>query len=171
MFDLDSVFEHIEERWRINDSTFVYVGKIRKDFFYQYVCTYDEDFYEPLSSRVNLMAFAEKVSNLSTTFVVVTKNDIAGVVASYFYDVEGRKGFITLVHTKRNYRGKHFARYLIESVKNYASSKGFLYIDLSVYKDNIAAFRLYHSVGFEVFKDEIDRCVLRCTIGCVIPEC
>ena len=94
-------------------------------------------------------------------FVVVSSSHVAGIVASYFYDVESRKGFITLVHTKKEFRGKRLAYRLIDAVVHYAKMKNFLNVDLVVYRDNVAAFNLYLSSGFDLISDDGGRCTLR----------
>ena len=71
MFEVENVFRGVESKLQINEDVSIYIGQPREEFFYQYVCDYDSDFYEPLSVRVNLVAFAEKISRLSTMFVTV----------------------------------------------------------------------------------------------------
>ena len=161
MFEVENVFRGVESKLQINEDVSIYIGQPREEFFYQYVCDYDSDFYEPLSVRVNLVAFAEKISRLSTMFVVVSSSHVAGIVASYFYDVESRKGFITLVHTKKEFSGKRLAYRLIDAVVHYAKMKNFLNVDLVVYRDNVAAFNLYLSSGFDLISDDGGRCTLR----------
>ena len=165
MINFSNIWRDVEFKFEVSNDIIIYAGKPQKDFFYQYVCLYEHDFYEPLSERVNLMEFAEKVSQLSITFVIMFDNNVVGMIASYFYDIESRKGFITLVHIKKEYRGKYFAHHLIEAVKNYARINNVLYIDLVVYKDNVAALNLYLSSGFTVFYEESGRCTLRCVIN------
>lgn len=155
------MFRCVESKCQVNEDVIIYIGKLQKDFFYQYLIDHDCDFYEPLSKRVDLKVFAEKVSRLSTTFVITLNGYMAGLIASYFYDAESRKGFITLVHTKKEFRGKRLAWRLVNAVIHYAKMKNFLYVDLVVYKDNITAFNLYLSSGFKVITDNCGRYVLR----------
>ena len=61
MFEVENVFRGVESKLQINEDVSIYIGQPREEFFYQYVCDYDSDFYEPLSVRVNLVAFAEKI--------------------------------------------------------------------------------------------------------------
>lgn len=161
MFKENKVFSSVNNVQKINEDIVVYTGKPQKDFIKEYIVTYDNDFYEPLSIRVDLDVFAEKLHNLSTTFIVVYKGKVAGLLASYFYDVQSKKGFITLVHIKREFQGRHLSSYLVKIVQTYAESIKFKYIDLMVYRDNISAFGLYSKYGFKVINEKSRRCTMR----------
>lgn len=163
MFDKEIVFSCIEHECHINKDKVVYVGKPRKEFFKEYILKYDNDFYEPLSSRIDIDSFVEKVHTLSTTFVLVYKGEVVGLIASYFYDISSEKGFITLVHTKHKFRGQHLSIDLVETAQAYAKSINFKYIDLMVYKDNASAYNLYSKYGFKVISEENGRCAMRWT--------
>ena len=146
------------------ENSIVYVGSPQKAFIKEYVNKYDSDFYEPLSNRVDLDVFSSKISDLAISFILVKDARIAGIIVAYFYEPESKKGYITLTHTKTEFRGQHVARALLDSVKTYAKSNGFLYVDLGVYKNNIAAYNLYMNYGFEVLTDDDIRCNLRLTL-------
>lgn len=140
----------------------VMAGHPEKSFIKEYIETYDKDFYIPLSSRVDMEVFAQKLSDLSTTFFVVKDATVVGLICSYFYQPETKKGFITLVHTKHEYRGFHLSVILLDAVKNYAKDNGFEAIDLFVSKQQTAAFNLYLKHGFEVIEEGEDgRCAMR----------
>lgn len=163
MFDESTVFSKVESRQQISDDIVLYIGKVQVDFMYEYLTASDNDFYEPLSARVDLRMFAEKLHDLSTTFVIVYKQEIAGLIASYFYDQSSRKGFITIVHVKNEFRGKHLSDYLVKAVQTYAESINFVFVDLAVYRDNISAFNLYGKHDFKVLSEENGRCLMRWT--------
>lgn len=165
MFEENKVFCSVGNILQISDDIVVYIGKPRKKFIKEYLDNYDRDFYEPLSTRVNLDVFAEKLHNLSTTFIIVCKGQIAGLLASYFYDIQSRKGFITLVHINSKFRGQHLSNYLVRTVQSYAISINFQYIDLMVYRDNVSAFGLYGKYGFKVMDENNGRCAMRWKSG------
>lgn len=161
MFEQNIVFSKIEKILPINDCFSIFIGKINESFIFDYLIEADKDFYEPLSIRVDLKTFSTKLHELSTTFVIVYKGVVAGLIASYFYDISSKKGFITIVHIKQSFRGKHMSDFLLESVQSYAKSLSFKYIDLMVYRDNISAFNLYTKHGFTILEEENGRCHLR----------
>lgn len=161
MIDIHFVLSTIQQVQVINDKQTIYIGKPSLDFFKGYVLAHDRDFYEPLSGRIDIEAFVNKVHTWSTTFVLVQSGEVAGLIASYFYDLPSEKGFITLTHTKREFRGQHLSTILLASVQEFARSINFKYIDLMVYKDNAPAYNLYLKHGFRVLTDNNGRCLMR----------
>ncbi len=161
MIDISNVLSTVEQVHNLNERQMIYVGKPSVAFFKEYVLAHDNDFYKPLSSRIDVDAFVEKVYNLSTTFVLLVEGKVAGLIASYFYDLLSEKGFITLTHTKQEFRGQHLSTILLKATQDYARSNNFKYIDLMVYKDNASAFNLYQKHGFEVLEDNNGRCLMR----------
>lgn len=158
-FFKDIVFEYLDAECE------VFAGHPDKDFIKDYILQYDKDFYIPLSKRVDMNSFAQKLSELSTTFVVLKDGIVAGLICAYFYQPETRKGFITLVHTKHEYRGLHLSVILLDALKKYAKDNGFEFVDLFVSKQQTAAYNLYLKYGFEVLEEDADgRCEMRCRI-------
>lgn len=140
----------------------VIAGHPENSFIKEYIETYDKDFYIPLSSRVDIELFAKKISDLSTTFLVVKDGVVGGLICSYFYQPETKKGFITLVHTKHEFRGQHLSVHLLDALKKYAVDNGFESVDLFVSKQQIAAYNLYLKHGFELIEEgENGRCAMR----------
>lgn len=160
MTDINAVFSTIEQIQVLNKEQIIYVGKPSVNFFKEYVLVHDNDFYETLSGRIDVDAFVNKVHTLSTTFVLVQEGEVAGLIASYFYDLLSEKGFITLTHTRREFRGQHLSTILLRAVQEYARSINFKRIALMVYKDNAPAFNLYLKHGFKVLMDENGRCLM-----------
>lgn len=163
--EIQTVLSTIEHVLCLNEKQTIYIGKPAVDFFKNYVLEHDNDFYEPLSGRIDIEAFVEKIHTLSTTFVLMQEKEIVGLIAAYFYDIPSEKGFITLTHTKKEFRGQHLSNVLMEAVKSYARSIKFRYVDLKVYKANLPAFNLYIKHGFEVLSDENGRCLMRWAVN------
>lgn len=152
----DTSFEADFGEWK------VIAGHPEKSFIKEYIEVYDTDFYIPLSTRVDMEVFSQKLSDLSTTFFVVKDGVVGGLICSYFYQPETKKGFITLVHTKHEYRGQHLSVYLLDALKKYAVDKGFECVDLFVSKQQVAAYNLYLKHGFEMMEEgENGRCAMR----------
>lgn len=158
---MEQVFSVLCDELLVDDHAVIRRGRPTKEFVKQYVLKYDNDFYEPLSERVDIDAFAKKVSSYETLFVLFCDKRPVGLIASYFYEPTTKIGFITLVHTQNEYRGRHFAMYLLDAVKKYTESIGFNGIDLMVYQDNMSAFNLYSHNGFSVIEEENGRCKMR----------
>lgn len=161
MFKDYDVFSRVLDIKYIANNISVYMGFMQKEFVKEYVINYDNDFYEPLSGRVNLDSFSDKLHGLANTFVIVYNGEVAGLLASYFYDKESKKGFITLVHVKNQFRGLQLSTYLVQTAQEYAKSINFNCIDLLVYRNNVSAFGLYTKLGFKVINEENGRCAMR----------
>lgn len=161
MTDINEVLCTIKRINILNEHHVVYIGKPHSTFFKKYVLAHDNDFYEPLTYRIDVDAFVKKVHNLSTTFILTVDDEIAGLIAAYFYDMLSEKGFITIVHVKRAFQGRHLSTILLQATQDYAHSIRFKYIDLMVYRNNTPAFNLYRKHGFEVLEDNNGRCLMR----------
>lgn len=162
---MEKYFRDIDDRFDCGAGIEVVAGHPQKAVIKDYVLQYDNDFYVPLSARVDIEAFSQKLSDLSTTFIVFKNSEIAGLICSYFYQPETKKGFITLVHTKHEYRGQHLSLPLLEAVKQYAKGRGFESIGLIVSKQQTSAYNLYSRHGFvTVTEEENGRCQMECKL-------
>ncbi len=165
MLDILGHFREVDYQYVIGEKEIIIIGHAKKDYIQNYLSQHDNDFYEPLSSRVDIELYSQKLSELSMTFMLFLNDDMAGLICSYFYDVESQKGFITLVHTKREYRGRHLSVKLLEAVKDYAAGHGFKSIGLFVSRQQASAFNLYLHHGFEVLsEDKNGRCQMQCIL-------
>lgn len=162
---MKTYFRDINERFDFGNGVEVIAGHPQKAFIKDYVLKYDKDFYEPLSARVDMDAFSQKLSDLSTTFIVFKDGAVAGLICAYFYQPETKKGFITLVHTKQEYRGQKLSLLLLDAVKCYARKYHFESIDLFVSKQQVSAYNLYSRHGFLTIEEEENgRCKMNCKL-------
>ncbi|MDD3195057.1 MAG: GNAT family N-acetyltransferase [Paludibacter sp.] len=161
MINSYEIIEVPEKEIVVSPDISILIGKPNKSFFSQYVNQVDNDFFEPLSNRVDIDSYADKINKLSTTFVLFYKGDVAGLIASYFYDISSLKGFITLVHIKDEFRRIHLSEYLVSATQSYAKSLNFLYIDLMVFKQNLSAYNLYKKCGFLVINEFDEKYLMR----------
>lgn len=162
---MEKYFRDIDERFDCGAGIEVVAGHPQKAFIKDYVLQYDNDFYVPLSARVDMEAFSQKLSDLSTTFIIYKGAEVAGIICSYFYDPSSKAGFITLVHTKHEYRGQHLSLHLLNAVKEYARKHSFEKISLFVSKQQSSAFQLYTRHGFTVISEEENgRCKMECEL-------
>lgn len=165
MIETKEQLKDVEVVCPIDGQTCVVAGHPQKEFIKEYILQYDNDFYEPLSARVDMDIFSQKLSDLSTTFVIYKDAEVAGLICSYFYDPASKAGFITLVHTKHEYRGQHLSLHLLNTVKEYAHKRGFERITLFVSKQQTSAYQLYSRHGFTVLsEDENERCKMECEL-------
>lgn len=130
-----------------------------------YLRACEGDFFVPLSGQVRLEEYAEKICRFATTFVARKDGVVAGLICAYFNRPETGIAYITIVHTKKEFRGMRVASGLLDAVVAYAADHGFGAIDLQVSKQQTSAFRLYAGRGFSVLEEQPDgRCLMRKTI-------
>lgn len=108
----------------------------------------DADFMPRLSLKTDIAVYAEKIAENSVTFEAWINEELVGLIAAYFNDVNGFSGFITNVSTLKQYTGKGIASVLIKMCIDYAVNHQFGEISLEVFKENSGAIQLYKKNNF-----------------------
>ena len=108
----------------------------------------DESFVSPLSQKVKLPAYAEKIESNAVTFEAWQDSTLAGLIAAYFNDSGSGIGFITNVSVSPDQTGKGIASSLMKRCTTYARDHGFNKIQLEVAAGNTAAVELYKKFNF-----------------------
>ena len=107
----------------------------------------DAGFNPPLSHRVDIAAYAERIHANAERFEAWIDNHLVGMVAAYV-NLQDRSGFITNVSVIADAREKGIAFALCSQYLQYAQEQKLKSIALEVGKDNAAAVRLYEKLGF-----------------------
>lgn len=110
----------------------------------------DADFVPPLSGRVMIEAYAQRIADNTMRFEAWSGGTLIGLVAAYCNDEEMRIAYITSVSVLRAWTGKGIAARLTSRCIKYVTVAGFHQIRLKVASDNIPAIRLYEKNGFVV---------------------
>ncbi|WP_158089198.1 GNAT family N-acetyltransferase [Vibrio cyclitrophicus] len=114
----------------------------------------DSDFEPPLSSKLRLETYAEKmISNAVIVDDISNDNLLRGFAATYANDTNNLTAYLTFIGVKSRFRGLGIAKNLIEKTETILLKKGFVRLRLEVYKGN-EAIRLYEKIGFVVYKDD-----------------
>lgn len=108
----------------------------------------DAGFIPPLSSKVDLWEYSQKMEKYSTTFEAWSGEILTGLVAAYFNDPAKKKGFITNVSVLPAFKGKGIASQLMEKAIQFAKDGGFESVELEVKPHNSVAIHLYSRFGF-----------------------
>lgn len=85
-------------------------------------------------------------------------DDLVGLAAWHHEEMLKlqHKGFVWGVFVKESHRGQGLARRLLQAVIAHArQADGILLLNLTAYADNVAAIRLYESLGFVVYGREV----------------
>ena len=113
----------------------------------------DHSFVPPLSSRVNLIDYANRLFEKSTSFEAWAGNILVGLLNAYLNDMENRIGFITNVSILEEFTRRGVASTLLKMCLEYASQYNFNRIWLEVAQANGPAIKLYSRAGFKVFAE------------------
>jgi len=144
-----------------NEDITILVGRASESFLDNYLQMADGDFYHPLSSRVCLTEYAGKLAALANSFVITVNGNVAGLVCAYLNDCITFRGFIPFVHVKKEYRGLHLSKELLNAVISICIENHFLTIGLEVSQQQTAAYSLYDSLGFVLLsRDDDGRCYM-----------
>lgn len=115
----------------------------------------DASFVPPLSDRVVISDYAQKLANNATLFEAWTGDTLVGLVAAYCNDQEKRIAYITSVSVLNEWVGKGIAAYLMNQCIKYAKTSGMLQIRLEVASTNAPAIKLYMKSGFVADKSDM----------------
>lgn len=108
----------------------------------------DVDFVPPLSGRVNIESYAQKIANTAIRFEAWAGGELAGLVAAYCNDDSGHVAFITSVSVRSLWQGRGIASRLLACCRQHARGLGFVRIELEVDSRNHAAIRVYERHRF-----------------------
>jgi ribosomal protein S18 acetylase RimI-like enzyme len=112
----------------------------------------DADFVPPLSGRVEISDYAQKIASKATRFEAWSGGTLVGLVAAYCNDQEKRVAYITSVSVLKEWMSKGIAARLMSQCIEHAKASGMRQVSLEVASDNAPAIRLYEKSGFAVGK-------------------
>jgi ribosomal protein S18 acetylase RimI-like enzyme len=110
----------------------------------------DQLFMPTLSSRISLMAYAEKMKANAMLFECHVNDQLVGLVAMYANDPSKTCAHITNVSLELEYQRQGIAQTLLENAIAFARQHHFLRINLQVNPKNTQAMKLYLKFGFTI---------------------
>lgn len=110
----------------------------------------DADFVPPLSCRINIKGYANKIASKATRFEAWLDGKLVGLVAVYCNDQDKRISYITSVSVLKEWVGNGIATRLLSQCVDYAKELRMRRISLEVARDNAPAIKLYEKNGFIV---------------------
>jgi len=108
----------------------------------------EADFVPPLSSRVDIKDYAQKIANKATRFEAWSDCTLVGLVAAYCNDRENCIAYITSVSVLREWTSKGIAARLMTKCIESAKASCMRQVSLEVAVDNMPAIKLYKKSGF-----------------------
>ena len=117
---------------------------------YSHLYSCDNGYQPPLSSRVDLSQYSEKLFKRALSFEAWDENLLIGMINAYFNDYNTRISFISNVSVLQEYRRQGIASKLLQMCLAYASQRNFLCIKLEASSKNSSALEVYKKAGFKV---------------------
>src|SRR5579862_1552588 len=108
----------------------------------------DATFVPPLSSRVEISAYAHKLSAYATRFEAWAEGALVGLVAIYCNDASLHLAYIASVSVLPGSQGAGIASQLMEQCIEYVREAGFESIELEVDSENGKALHMYARLAF-----------------------
>lgn len=126
------------------------LGKASATEIAEHLIHCDTDFVPPLSGRVKLNDYAEKIVNKATRFEAWSGGTLVGLAAAYCNDQVKRVAYVTSISVLKAWTGKGIAASLMSRCIEHAKALGMRQISLEVAEENSPAIRLYEKSGFVV---------------------
>lgn len=123
----------------------------------------NDEFIPKLDSRINIEEYATKISQYAITFEAWNNQQLIGLIATYFNQVN-HFGFITNVSVLKENMGTGIASELIEMCIQYASINNYEEIKLEVNKDNTPAINFYKKYNFTEIETKNDSLIMNLNI-------
>lgn len=109
----------------------------------------DASFRPPLSLRVDLAAYADKLVRQSLRFEAWDGDRLVGLVAVYCNDPGHETAFVSNVSVSPECARQGVARHLLQAAIAHVRALGYQRLRLEVDGQAIPALRLYDSLGFQ----------------------
>jgi ribosomal protein S18 acetylase RimI-like enzyme len=116
----------------------------------------DKQFIPMLSSRINIQDYSAKLIEKAVTFEAWFHEDLVGLIAVYFSNVETGEAFISNVSVVDKFNGRGIAKGMLEECILYAKQNKFHTLILEVNKLNLVALNFYKKNLFEQHKTTAD---------------
>lgn len=109
----------------------------------------DHDFNPPLSSKVNLEEYVEKITQQARLIIRYSnEREIIGLAVLYCNDLKELKAYVSIVAVASAQRSKGYAKDMMQEAIDHARGAGFH--TLGIHTNNPYAMALYRNLGFNI---------------------
>lgn len=131
----------------------------------KFILAQDITFSPPLSSKVNINEFVQKIMASAIIVKAVLNNEIIGIASFYTNDFISFEGHLTLLTVDEKYRNMGIASALIDKMFEILKEKGMISVDLTTELENENARKLYEKMGFEIIRIFDNRVKYKCILN------
>jgi len=133
----------------------ILVRQLTKDRIQDFLKKIDLHFIPfPLSNRVDLKLFSEKLADYAVHFSIEDDNQLIGLCCTYINDSEKKSAFISIVCLDPNYCGIGLGKRLIQECENYAKKRSYKSIASEVHIENLPSIKMFKAIGYYIEKQE-----------------
>lgn len=122
------------------------------DMLLDFLISVDKDFPTPLSEKVNLHEWTEKLLNRAVLCYTEIEGQIASAVAGYTENLVDGVAYITMVATRAAFRGRKLAYKNVKDFIEICRDKNISAVHLYVASGNETARKMYCSLGFVEYR-------------------
>lgn len=138
------------------------VGTASREQMYTLLQACDQNFAPRLSSRVNLLDYANKIYEKAVSFEAWDGDALVGMMNGYFNDMSTLSAYFTHISILKEYMGKRIGSTLMKMGLEHAWRLGFKRARAEMSRNNVAIHRLVARAGFRVVDDSGEWLQIEC---------
>jgi len=131
---------------------------LKKDYdkLLNFIQEENNSFPVPLSDRVDLDSYVDKLLNNAVVYGINDMNELCGIICYYKNNFIDKKAYLSYLCIKKEYRGKKAGQKLLDIMTSDCQKDHFKSIILETNKNNKIARNFYEKNGFVLIKEEIN---------------
>ena len=128
-------------------------GEANVQELYEFLKTIDDYFQPPISTKIDLLVYAEKMAGRATNFVARDDGEIVGFSSTYINKAP-EMSFGTFVCVKKEYQKDGLiGTELMLSGNREAKAKGSRGVWCMIRKSDVALWKFYKRLGYTIIKE------------------
>lgn len=138
--------------------SFLHDSELTSDRFFEFMQKVDRDFSPPLSSRVDLRTYTEKLCRDAVTVLVLDEDDqeVLGALSFYCNPESYSKASLSFIAVLPSSRGKGYARVMMKHCLEYVQLSGMNSIETRTWQGNTPMISLLEEFGYRFAREEVD---------------
>lgn len=129
----------------------LHIRQLILEEIYKFLIDMNDEYNPPLSVKVDLHHYAEKIFDNAVLFVEEGNSGIIGMVVLYCNDKNNERGYIPLVGVLPAYQQQGIAKKLMLEALSYAKSRKFKVV--GIHSNNPIAIEAYCKIGFNIVEE------------------
>jgi ribosomal protein S18 acetylase RimI-like enzyme len=133
----------------------VLTKQLTKDEIFIFLNKVDSSFIPiPLSNRINLKLYSEKLAINAMHFSVEEDNCLIGICCCYMNDTKKKKAFISVICIDSEYKGIGLGKKLILECEAHAKKLGYKCVESEVHIENVPSIEMFKTIGYYIERQE-----------------